>query len=64
MKRKKVYRTFLKESCNPGDNVIHAAIVPNSSKSAYIIRVEVEFRHDGQALQHNEQAVLPQQHAS
>lgn len=28
------------------------------------MRVEVEFLHDGQALQHNPQAALPQQHAS
>jgi len=30
---------------------------------AYIILAEVEFLHDGQAAQHNEQAAEPQQHA-
>lgn len=56
--------TFLSVSCKPGERVIQAAIVPNSNIKAYIILVDVELRHDGQALQHNEQAALPQQQAS
>lgn len=39
-------------------------IVPTNNIIAYIIRVEVEFRHEGHAEQHNEQAALPQQQAS
>lgn len=31
---------------------------------AYIKRVDVEFRHDGHAAQHNEQAVPVQQQAN
>lgn len=38
--------------------------VPTSNMMAYMILVEVEFRQEGQAAQHNEQAVLPQHHAS
>ena len=30
----------------------------------YIIRVDVEFRHDGQAVQHNWHAEVPQQQAN
>lgn len=44
--------------------MIHAVTAPNNNISAYIIRVDVEFLHDGQAEQHREHAVLPQQHAS
>lgn len=43
---------------------MQATIVPTSNISAYIIRVEVEFRQEGHDAQHNEQAVLPQHHAS
>lgn len=56
--------TFLSASANPGDNMIQAAMAPKSNIRAYIIRDEVEFLHDGQAAQHKEQAVLPQQQAS
>lgn len=56
--------TFLNASCKPGDNVIAAAMVDKSSIKAYIIRLEVEFLHDGHAEQHREHAALPQQHAS
>jgi hypothetical protein len=37
---------------------------PNNNINAYINRVEVELRHDGQAEQHSEHAVPVQQHAS
>lgn len=43
---------------------MQAATVPSSSITAYMMRVDVELRHDGQAEQHNPQAALPQQHAS
>lgn len=56
--------TFRRESCNPGASEMHANIVPNNNIKAYIILVDVELRHDGQALQHNEHAALPQQQAN
>lgn len=56
--------TCLRAPANPGDNMIHEVIAPKSNKRAYIIREEVEFLHVGQAEQHKEHAVLPQQHAS
>lgn len=56
--------TFLSASCNPGAKVIQAAIVLSNSMIAYMILVDVELRHDGQAEQHNEHAALPQQHAN
>lgn len=34
-----------------------ALIAPNNNIIAYINRVDVEFRHDGHAEQHNEHAV-------
>jgi hypothetical protein len=43
---------------------MHAAIVPSSNITAYIMRVDVELRHDGHAEQHRLHAALPQQHAS
>lgn len=43
---------------------MQAAMVPSSSMTAYIIRVDVELRHDGQAEQHKLQAALPQQQAN
>ena len=56
--------TFAKESCNPGDNIIQATAVPSRSIMAYIILVEVEFLHDGQAAQQSWQAAEPQQQAN
>lgn len=52
------------ETCNPGERVIQAAMVPRSSMRAYMILDEVEFLQEGQALQQREQAALPQQQAS
>lgn len=43
---------------------MHAIIVPANNITAYIILVDVELRHDGQAVQQREHAALPQQHAS
>jgi len=43
---------------------MHDTTVVNNSIKAYIIRVDVEFLHDGQAAQHKLQAALPQQQAS
>ncbi len=43
---------------------MHDMTVPTINMIAYIIRVDVELRHDGQAAQHNEQAALPQHQAS
>lgn len=43
---------------------MQATMVVTNSIKAYIIRVDVEFLHDGHAEQHNEQAALPQQQAS
>lgn len=43
---------------------MQAVIVPTSNMIAYIMRVEVELRHEGQAVQHNPHAALPQQQAS
>lgn len=57
----KIDLTFFKASCRPGANVIQAAIVPINNIIAYIILVDVEFLHDGQAEQHNEQAADVQQ---
>lgn len=58
------FLTFCKVDCNPGAKKMHAIIVLISSITAYIIRVEVELRHDGQAEQHKPHAALPQQQAS
>jgi hypothetical protein len=44
--------------------MMQAAMVPNNSIRAYMILDDVELRHEGHAAQHNEHAVLPQQHAS
>lgn len=55
--------TFFKSSCSPGASMIHPTTVPNRSMMAYIIRVDVELRHAGQAV-HKEHAALPQQQAS
>lgn len=43
---------------------MHEITVPTSNMMAYIILVEVEFRQEGHDAQHNEQAALPQHHAS
>ena len=43
---------------------MHAVMVPNSNITAYMIRDEDEFLHEGHAWQHSPQAALPQQHAS
>lgn len=43
---------------------MQAAMVLNSSMTAYMIRVDVEFRQDGHAEQHRLQAADPQQHAN
>lgn len=59
-----VLLTFRSTSCRPGANVMQAAIVPMSNINAYMILVDVEFLHDGHALQHKEHAALPQQHAN
>lgn len=56
--------TFCKNPFKLGDNIIHETTVPTSNMMAYMILVEVEFRHEGHAAQHNEQAALPQHHAS
>lgn len=48
----------------PGANAIPENMAPTRSMIAYIKRVEVEFRHDGHAAQHNEQAELVQQQAN
>lgn len=56
--------TFFNQSCRPGANAMPEMIAPTSSIIAYINRVDVEFRHDGHAAQHNEQAVPVQQQAS
>lgn len=63
-KIKFLFHTDCKKPSNPGASIIQATIVPINNIIAYIIRVEVEFRHDGHAAQHNEQAALPQHHAS
>lgn len=44
--------------------MMQAVIVTSSNITAYIIRVDVEFLHVGQAEQHKLQAALPQQQAS
>ena len=43
---------------------MQAAMVPKSSITAYMMRVDVELRHDGHAEQQRLHAALPQQHAS
>ena len=50
--------------CIPGANMMHDTIEPKSNMIAYIMRVDVEFRHDGIHEQHKLHAALPQQHAS
>lgn len=50
-------------SCKPGIRVIPATMAPTNNMTAYIIRVEVELRHDGHAEQHSENAVPVQQQA-
>jgi len=44
--------------------MMQQVIVAKRSMRAYIIRVDVEFLHDGQELQQRPQAALPQQQAS
>lgn len=39
-------------------------MAPTNNIIAYINRVDVEFRHDGHAVQHKEQAVPVQQQAN
>lgn len=56
--------TSFSQSWSPGARVIPAEMAPNSIIMAYINRVEVEFRHDGQAAQHREHAVPVQQQAN
>ena len=41
--------TFCMADASPGLNIIHATIVPSNNITAYIILVDVEFLHDGQA---------------
>lgn len=43
---------------------MHATMVPNSIMMAYMMRLEVEFLHDGHAEQQRLHAADPQQHAS
>lgn len=43
---------------------MQAATAPTNNINAYIKRLEVEFLHDGQAEQHNEQAWPAQQQAN
>ncbi len=56
--------TPFSHSCKPGANAMAETIAPNNNIRAYIRRVDVEFLHDGQAEQHNEQAVPVQQQAN
>lgn len=44
--------------------MMQATKVPMKSITAYMMRVVVEFRADGHALQHSEHAVEPKQHAA
>jgi len=44
--------------------MMQATIVLINSSKAYMILDDVEFLHDGHALQHKEQAALPQQQAN
>ena len=55
---------FFSISSKVGDSMTAATIVPNNSIKAYTMRVEVEFLHEGHALQHKLHAALPKQHAS
>lgn len=52
---------FLRVPCRPGDKAMAPKIVPTSNMKAYMKRDEVEFLHDGQALQHI-LAAVPVQH--
>lgn len=52
------------QSWSPGAKAIPDTIAPINNISAYIKREDVEFRHDGHAEQHNEQAVPVQQQAN
>lgn len=56
--------TFRNTSWRPGERVMQAAIVLTNRSRAYITRDDVEFRHEGHAVQHKEHAALPQQQAS
>ncbi|KAG7174202.1 hypothetical protein Hamer_G003106 [Homarus americanus] len=62
--RLKLIVSTYKEFSSPGESIIQATIVPISIMTAYIMRVEVEFLHDGQAEQHKLHAADPQQQAS
>ena len=55
--------TFLSRSYRPGASKMQAIITPTSIIIAYAIRVDVEFLHDGQALQQSEHAAVPTQQA-
>lgn len=48
----------------PVDNMIQDKIVPSSKNTVYIIRVDVELRHDGQHAQQQLAAVEQQQQAN
>lgn len=50
-------------SLTPGIRATQERIIPNNRNSEYTIRVDVEFRHLGQALQQREHAAEPQQQA-
>jgi len=51
-------------SCIPEDNMRQDTIVPRSKNTVYIIRVEVELRHDGQHAQQQLAAAGQQQQAN
>ena len=51
-------------SCMPVDNMMQDKIVPSSKNTVYIIRVDVELRHDGQHAQQQLAAVEQQQQAN
>jgi hypothetical protein len=59
-----MYVTFARVSCNPGDSVIQATMVPKIRRTPYMIRVDVDDLHEGHAEQQRLQAALPQQQAS
>jgi hypothetical protein len=56
--------TFRSRSCRPSDNMIAPVAAPKSSIKAYMMRLDVELRHDGHAVHKQDAAVEVQQQAS
>ena len=60
-----IYKGISSSLClTPGANMTQDITNPSKRNKVYMMRDDVEERHDGQALQHKPHAALPKQQAT